>query len=51
MNHMEAMRLGSPSDAHKVFEPLVGKWDVVITMWMEPGKEFKDMKITYTRAK
>lgn len=31
------MRVATPGDGHKWLEPMVGKWDAKVTMWMAPG--------------
>ena len=36
---MEAMmKAGTPGDAHKKLEPMVGTFDVKVKMWMDPSK-------------
>jgi hypothetical protein len=30
-------KVATPGEAHQWLEPLVGKWDATITMWMAPG--------------
>ena len=35
---MEMMaKLGTPGEAHKALEPMVGTWDTKVSSWMEPG--------------
>ena len=35
---MEAwMKVATPGEGHKVLEPMVGSWDVQMTMWQAPG--------------
>lgn len=35
---MEAwMKVATPGEGHKVLEPIVGTWDVQMTMWQAPG--------------
>ncbi len=35
---MEAwMKVATPGEGHKVLEPMVGTWDVQMTMWQAPG--------------
>lgn len=33
----QAMRLGSPSDKHRLLEPMVGRWNVSVKGWTKPG--------------
>ncbi|MBI2870815.1 MAG: DUF1579 domain-containing protein [Candidatus Omnitrophica bacterium] len=41
-----AMEKGSPGEAHKALEPLVGNWSYTATMWMAPEAEPKTMSGT-----
>lgn len=42
-NHQEMMaaraEMARPGEGHERPEPLVGEWDTVTTLWMEPGAE------------
>lgn len=41
---MEKMKaLTSPSEAHKVLEPFVGKWSYTGAFWMSPGEPAQEM--------
>ena len=37
------MKLTSPTEAHKVFEPLAGKWNYIAKMWMTPEAKADEM--------
>lgn len=44
---MEAWaKLGTPGEAHKKLEPMVGKWATTTTMWMAPGQPPMEVKGT-----
>ena len=48
---MEAMqKLGSPSDAHKALEPLVGTWTYTAQWWMAPATQPQSMTGTTTNT-
>ena len=48
---MEAMqKLGSPGEAHKIFEPLVGKWSYTGQMWMSADGQPDTMTGTATNS-
>ena len=39
----EMMKRMSPTDAHKILEPLAGKWTAVVKMWMTPEAKADEM--------
>jgi hypothetical protein len=44
---MEAMmKAATPGEMHKKMEPLIGKWDCALKMWMDPSKPPSEMKGT-----
>ncbi len=48
---MEAMqKLGSPTEGHKVFEPLVGQWTYTAQWWMAPEAPPESMTGTSTNS-
>ena len=48
---MEAMKqLGSPSEGHKAFEPLVGTWTYTAQFWMAPDTQPQTMTGTATNS-
>lgn len=40
------MEAATPGEGHKYLEQLVGKWDIVMRAWMEPGKPPMESKGT-----
>ncbi|SRR6266568_2352050 len=40
------MKAGTPGEAHKKLEPMVGDWELTVRMWMGPGKEPTESKGT-----
>ncbi len=44
------MKLGSPSEAHKVFEPLAGNWTYTGQFWMDPASPPETMTGTGTNS-
>jgi hypothetical protein len=46
----QAMKLGSPSEHHKVLDPLAGKFDVAVRGWMKPGDKPMESKGTSDHA-
>jgi hypothetical protein len=40
------MEMAAPGESHKVLDSLVGKWDTVTRLWMEPGKLAAETKGT-----
>ncbi len=43
---MEGMKYSMPGEAHKIFEPMVGLWDITSRMWMKPGDQPQESKGT-----
>jgi hypothetical protein len=40
------MKAAMPGEHHKKLEPLVGKWDADVKMWMDPSKPPSESKMT-----
>lgn len=40
------MEATSPGEHHAALEPLIGRWDHTVTIWMEPGAEPMEMSAT-----
>ncbi|MFN0118204.1 MAG: DUF1579 domain-containing protein [Elusimicrobiota bacterium] len=41
---MNAMKHGSPSENHKMLEPLIGNWTAEVKGWMEPNGKVEESK-------
>src|SRR5689334_1248610 len=38
----QMMKMGAPNDHHKVLEPIIGKWNVVVKGWMKAGDKAQE---------
>jgi len=43
---MQAMKYGTPGEAHKMLQPFVGHWNATVRSWMKPGDKVQESQGT-----